>query len=370
MRIEIVISNVSHSLGLQMLADGLDTSKVKFTLLQSVDSHLENYLREQGFEVERFPIASTWDKIRTIVKMGSRWLINRPSHVHCNNRLAYLTCIPLAWVMRIKHRIYTRHHATLQHQYYPDKVYQDKLTNRLCTKVVSISENVTQTLIELEGLSPDKIVVIPHGFDRHPKDQLIEQKLMEMKKRLGISDQPVIGVISRLTELKGVSYVVDAFAELLAFYPDTVLILANAYGPKRESIETRLQSIPSDNYRMIEYEQDVITLYHLMDLFVHVPINKSIEAFGQTYIEALATGTPSIFTLSGVASEFAVHGMNCHVVDYEQSHEILVGMKKILDEPSYGRTLVENGLKVVDRYSRKRFQDGFARLYSDSIPEQ
>jgi hypothetical protein len=66
-----------------------------------------------------------------------------------------------------------------------------------------------------------------------------------------------------------------------------------------------------------------------------VPIDDTIEAFGQTYIEALISGVPSVFTLSGVASEFIENGKNALVVDYKNSEQISVAIDQILTNISY-----------------------------------
>ncbi len=43
---------------------------------------------------------------------------------------------------------------------------------------------------------------------------------------------------------------------------------------------------------------------------MHVTIGKHYEAFGQIYVEALAAGIPSVFTLTGIAPEIIEHEHN------------------------------------------------------------
>ena len=62
---------------------------------------------------------------------------------------------------------------------------------------------------------------------------------------------------------------------------------------------------------------------------MHVPIDSMSEAFGQTYIEALASRVPSIFTLSGIACEFAKDRVNCLVVPYKDSDSIQLALESI-----------------------------------------
>ncbi|MBL0097760.1 MAG: glycosyltransferase [Bacteroidetes bacterium] len=73
-------------------------------------------------------------------------------------------------------------------------------------------------------------------------------------------------------------------------------------------LKSQPKKLPSDSYIKIEFERDLFSLYSIFDYFIHAPIDPSVEAFGQVYIEALAAGIPSIFTLSGIAPDFIVDG--------------------------------------------------------------
>jgi len=59
---------------------------------------------------------------------------------------------------------------------------------------------------------------------------------------------PVIGVISRFTEWKGVQYIIPAFKLLLDEYPHAKLVLANATGDYENEINNLLMQLPADSY--------------------------------------------------------------------------------------------------------------------------
>ena len=69
-----------------------------------------------------------------------------------------------------------------------------------------------------------------------------------------------------------------------------------------------------DRYTEIVYETDMPALYKTFDVFVHVPVEPHFESFGQVYVEAMASGIPSVFTLAGAATEFVRDGENALVV--------------------------------------------------------
>jgi glycosyltransferase involved in cell wall biosynthesis len=183
-------------------------------------------------------------------------------------------------------------------------------------------------------------------------------------KYLPQSAGPVIGVISRYVEWKGIQYVIPAFKKILQAYPYAHLVLANAKGSYENSIKEMLKEIPQGNYTEIGFEEDLFTLYKLFDVFVHVPVNADIEAFGQTYVEALASGVPCVFTLSGVAKEFIIDRINALVVPYKNSDAIYEAIAELLENELLRNTLVSNGQKSVEPFALNIFINKLEELYS------
>ena len=86
-------------------------------------------------------------------------------------------------------------------------------------------------------------------------------------------------------------------------------------------------------------------MFKLFTIFIHTPINAEIEAFGQVYIEALASKTPLIVTLSGIANEIIVNQENALVVDYMNSYQIEKAILKLLNDNNLLKQIVQKGYK-------------------------
>ena len=124
------------------------------------------------------------------------------------------------------------------------------------------------------------------------------------------------------------------------------------------------EELPDDRVVQIEYERDMPSLYAMMDVLLHVPINPEIEAFGQIYVEAMAAGIPSVVTLSGIAHEYIVDGENAVVVSHDSAEAILAGLMRLDDDPALRVRLVENGRRSVrDRFALDRQMRELASLY-------
>jgi glycosyltransferase involved in cell wall biosynthesis len=84
-------------------------------------------------------------------------------------------------------------------------------------------------------------------------------------------------------------------------------------------------------------------------VFIHAPVYNEYEAFGQVYVEALASGVPSIFTISGVANEFIKDGRNALVAEYANAESIYNKMILLLENPNIRNQVIENGRKDIEQ---------------------
>ena len=219
--------------------------------------------------------------------------------------------------------------------------------------------------MDKEGVPEEKIKLIHHGFDLDFFAKVDEKRIADIKEKYNSNKQhPLVGVVSRYTLWKGVQYIIPAFEKLLKDYPNALLVLANTNGNDSAVIKKMLQKIPAKNVLEIDFEYDNAALYYLFDVFVHVPINHHAEAFGQTYVEALAAGIPAVFTLSGIAHDFIEHKRNAVVVNYENEKEITDALKLILEKPSLRQEIIKNGREDVYRlFSLKQMMDALEACY-------
>lgn len=291
----------------------------------------------------------------------------KPAVVHTHLWQANLLGLSASWLLRIKKRIYTRHHATVHYHEHPSGRKWDLACNFFSTEIVAISQNVREILTLWDKANPKKIKLIYHGFELDYFASVSNERVnaLRAKQKLQANDAPIIGVISRYMEWKGIQYIIPAFRKILNQFPNAKLILANAHGSYQAEIKQLLSSLPPRSFIEIRFEEDLAALYKIFDIFVHVPTDAHVEAFGQTYIESLASGIPSVFTLSGIAKEFVSRNYNAWVADFKNSDQIAMGIEKILGDKNYRQTLSSNGLKSIQQFSLDTHILALERLYKE-----
>ena len=289
----------------EWIAEKLNKEKfnIHFILLKSGDSELEKWLIENKFPVERITYRGKKDLPKAIISTYKILKKTKPTIVHTHLFEANLVGLIAAKMLGIPKRIHTRHHSNYHHVYYPNAVKYDKLANYLSTDIIAVTKVVNDILIEKENVPPQKVRIIHHGFRFDEFQNVTENAINKIREKYNKqASTPVIGVISRYVEWKGIQYIIPAFAKFIEKYPDALLVLANSKGEYSSQVKGLLQQLPTKNYIEIEFEENIFALYKLFDIFIHVPISPELEAFGQTYVEALAAGIPSVFTLSGIAN--------------------------------------------------------------------
>jgi glycosyltransferase involved in cell wall biosynthesis len=367
-KITYILSNIDKAIAFEWITDKINKQQfeLSFIIYHSSESYLYNWLKEKEIECYFIPHYGKKSYLTTFFKTLQLLKKIKPSVVHSHLFDANLIGLAAAKILRIKKRIYTRHHSTYHHQYFPKAVKWDKLANKMATDIIAISKNVESVLVEKENVPTIKITLIHHGFDLIKFDKISQEEInsLRLKYNLTPNNTPIIGVISRYIKWKGVQFIIPAFKKLLIEYPNAKLILANATGPNKTFIKSILQKeLAPNQYIEIPFEPNLFALYQLFDIYVHTPIDNHVEAFGQTYVEALASGIPSVFTVSGIANEFIIDKNNALIVDYKNSEEIYRAITNVLNDKELTNSLIENGKKSVTQFNLNLFIQKLEALY-------
>lgn len=371
-KVVYIISDIDKALAFEWIAMGLSKEKfeLSFLLLTAQKSSiLQTFLEQNNFTVRSIVCAGKKDwplAWLSIIKYLKRW---KPDLVHCHLLQANILGLTAAKVLGIPKRIYTRHHSDYHFRYFPKGVKWDKLSNRMATHIVAPSNGVKKILMEMEHVLPDKITTINHGFDLAYFESVPKQIIASVQQKYNPEHKyPVVGVISRFTELKGIQYIIPAFEKLLEQYPNALLLLFNAKGDFAHTLNEQLkQHIPEHAYKTVAFESELAAVYQLFDVFVQVSTDTNIEAFGQTYIEALAAGVPSVFTLSGIAPDFIQHLKNAVVVPFKNEEAIYKGIHILLEDKNLRNEIIQEGLNSVQkRFSLQKMIGSLSELYYSS----
>jgi glycosyltransferase involved in cell wall biosynthesis len=362
-----IISEVDKSLHFEWLFKKLKGRvQLRCILIGEKGTELELYLRACQIPVDIIEFRSKKNILAAWVKCVHLLRKQKATTVHTHFWIGSLIGITAAFVLGVRKRVLTRHHANFHHDYFPKGVFLDKILNRLATVIVAPTEIVKDILRTTEKVNEDKIRVINHGIDFELFTSIDPEAVNGLRNKYRLSDEnfPVVGVISRYFELKGIQYIIPAFQKIILKYPKAKLILANAQGDYTVKIHEQLKELPSSSFVEIAYEPNVSALYKLFDVFVHAPVAPNSESFGLIYLESLALGVPSVFTLSGIANEIVVNGENALVANYRDSESLHEKISNIVADSTLRNHLQKNALSSVAKFSMDNMAGKLVGLYN------
>ncbi|WP_175404012.1 glycosyltransferase family 4 protein [Mucilaginibacter sp. PPCGB 2223] len=339
--------------------------ELHFILINDDVSDMELFLQDLNVPVTRVKYKGKAQALVLLYKLYLQLHHIKPDIVHTHLRQADILGQMAAYLSRIKKRIYTRHSSTLNHVFHKKAVLADKMVNFLATDIIAISDVTRQVLIKMEGVNEAKVTLIHHGFDLAAFDNVDAERVTLLRNKYGFrNDHRIVGVIARYTKFKGHEYIIPALAKLKEKFPDLHFVFANTAGEYATTVRQLLtEYLPRDSYTEISFEADIQALYKLLDIYIHVPIDDKLEAFGQTYVEALASGVPSVFTLSGIGNEFITDEENALVVGYKNTAQIYNAAYRLLTDEDLRKRLIINGKTSVQQFDLASFINKTIQLY-------
>ncbi len=366
--VAVVASDITAASAIEALAEEALTERfdLHFFFLCRSRPLLAEALLSKGVGVTVIGHKGWVSLLKNILLLAWRLGRIRAEVVHTHLLHANLAGLWAAALIGVPKRFHTRHHSDPYHHKFKHGRLYDWMAQKLSTKIVATCENGRRVLNQLEGVPEEKIVKIPFGVrveDFVVQDQKRLEKLRN-KYQIGKADL-LVGAVSRSLEIKGLQYLIPAFQKFLSKEPGAVLVLAGStVGSYRSEVRNLLLGLPQESYREVDFEQDMPAFYSVIDIFAHVPVNSSCEAFGQVYLEALAAGRASIFTLSGVAPEFIENSVNAVVVPFQDSASITSALDQLGSDSDLRMRLGQAGReRVREMFPIQKYWEAHQRLW-------
>ena len=93
-------------------------------------------------------------------------------------------------------------------------------------KIIAISDQVREHLINDFKLSPQRIDLVYNGIDMDKFSPPSFENRQKAKLKIGLGSGPVVGILARLSDVKGHRYLIEAMKDILPIYPQARLLIA------------------------------------------------------------------------------------------------------------------------------------------------
>lgn len=230
--------------------------------------------------------------------------------------------------------------------------------------IIAYGEHVKRYLIS-EGVQQDRIFVETHSVDNTFYSRNVpEAEKLSLRVKLGIRpEQKVILYLGRLEEVKGIQYLIEAFA--LSAIRDAVLVIAGQ-GSERASLEGLVEKRHvQDKVRFAGYVSvdGTVPYYSIANVYVlpSVTVSEGRETWGLVVNEAFNQGVPVIATdaVGAAAGGFVRDGYNGLVVAERDSNALSEALVKVLEDDALRHMLSNGARATVALHNHERMADGF-----------
>ncbi|MFD6281932.1 glycosyltransferase family 4 protein [Streptomyces sp. NPDC060209] len=175
--------------------------------------------------------------------------------------------------------------------------------------------------------------------------------------------------LGRLIPHKGVSTLLEAFAEIAAEEPEATLTMVGSGSLESDMLDRAAELGLGDRFRILPpvRPEEVNGLMHQYDLLVHP---SHFETFGMTIVEANAAGLPVLVTRSHGPEETleGIEDLAGALMDVDEDPQVIVTAYRGLRERFAELDLPKARSVLLSKYSREVVGDQLVSVYEDRAP--
>jgi glycosyltransferase involved in cell wall biosynthesis len=219
--------------------------------------------------------------------------------------------------------------------------------------VVSNSQGLKD--LALKSREGQEIDVIYNGIDT-------EQFFPKPELKNTMSQFIITTGASRVTQRKGLNYLIEAVAQLLPKDPN-ILVKIMGDGDAKDELEKLAKNLGiENNIKFIGRIPSENTTPHYQEasLFVLPSLN---EGMSNAMLEALASGLPIIATDTGGTKELLNDGENGFIVKMKDSSDIAEKIEKLIQNPELRQKMASESRKIAENFSWKKVASQYAEIY-------
>jgi len=331
------------------------------------ETHFAQEISRLGYRYDVIPVArgKSLDPLRVprvarqlsaVLKQGAFDL------VHTHGYFADITGLPIAGRLGIKKLSTCHGYIASSHKM---KFYNclDKHAIKLCQKVIVVSEQLQYDLIN-SGVNQSRIELIPNAVSVPVWGTTQERARIERRSALGIYPKDfVVGFTGRLSEEKGVRYLIEAVAKLrLEDVPVKLLIVGE--GEEKQALQDLVsQRGLGASVVFAGFQADVENWVTVFDVLV---LPSLTEGTPLALLESMALGVPVIASAVGGVPKVVTDGMNGLLVEPENVHEISVKIRLLMRDPGLTHKIISNGIRTItEHYNVENWCKRIEHLYAE-----
>lgn len=280
---------------------------------------------------------------------------------HTHNTLPLFDAFAAARLAGVRGHVHTDHARN-----FPDKLrymIAEHVASYFLDRIVAVSEDTKKALVRYEWISPSRITVIPNGIDGERFTKPVD--VSATRRALGLSTGPVIGMGARLTEQKGVIYLLQAVVQLRQQYPGLQVLIAGT-GDQEDYLKRTASELGiASAVHFLGVRMDIPELVRAFDVFVMPSV---WEGLPMALLEAFAAGTPVVASDVGGVGKVIRHRENGSLVPPRDPAALAAELAHVLAQPELRKQYSERARRTFEEsYSAEAMTRRYEAIYLEAV---
>jgi len=239
--------------------------------------------------------------------------------------------------------------------------------------IIAISSIQKEELTKTHKIcSPEKVKVIPLGFDLEPFHlKRINSRESERMKWELKTDDVAIAIVGRLAPVKNHDFFLNVITDVLGKTTKSVKVFIVGDGSEREKIELRVKEINSvynNRIKLTSWISDIGEFNSAMDI---VCLTSNNEGTPVSLIEAQAGSIPVITTDVGGVRDIVLEGDTGFIVDVNDKETYVSRVLELVEDENKRELMSQNGWNFVqDKFHYKTLVGNMDQLYKDLLEKR
>lgn len=273
----------------------IDRNRVQFDFVVHDDNKIDitEKINSLGGKVYKVP-AYNHDLIGFMRSVYRIIKENNYQIVHSN--MNTLSAFPLfaAWLAGARVRILHNHSTSVPSETKRNilKIILRPIAKLFANKYFACSKFAAEWMYGKKCVESGKVTIINNAINLEMY-AFTETQRTELRNKLGINNQFVVGHVGRFMYQKNHEFLIDVFAETVKLIPNAKLLLVGD-GPLKNGIKSKIDRMGlGQQVIFLGIQNDVGPLYSVMDAFC---FPSRYEGLGMVVVEAQASGLPIVMS--------------------------------------------------------------------------
>lgn len=311
-----------------------------------------------GIEVVLLPQKQSGVDYLSFLKVAKLLREKKIDVIHTHNTQPLIDGTLGALLAGVKTIVHTDHSRE-----FPDKrryMFAEWLLSHFVYKMVGVSKPTSRDLVTYERISPRKVVTVLNGIDGSNFSVTVDKQ--KKRRELGITGEgPVIGLGVRLSEEKGVAYLLRAMPEIIKRYPNINLVIAGKGASEKDLKREAADLGVEKNTLFIGPRLDMPEVLKILDLYVLPSLREGLPTI---LLEAMAAGCPIVATDVGGNHMAITHGESGSLVESKNPGALAAEIVRVLGDEQLRNSYARRGLELFrSKFTAQEMTAQYEKLY-------